>query len=146
MVRNADLKDLHAMHALFTQYRAFYQMEVAPTEEELFLKERLEKKDSVIYVFENELKQLKGFVQLYPLFSSTQMKKYWLLNDLFVQPEERGKRISLALIDKAKELVRASDACGMFLETEKKNLIGNQLYPRVGFKLQDKVNFYTWTP
>ena len=68
---------------------------------------------------ENAEHQLVGFVQLYPLFSSTRMEKLWLLNDLFVDPDYRGKGISKGLINKAKELVEESDACGMFLETEK---------------------------
>ena len=50
---------------------------------ENFLKERLENQDSEIFVAE-ENGILTGFTQLYPLFSSTRMKRYWLLNDLFV--------------------------------------------------------------
>ena len=70
------------------------------------------------------------------------MKKYWLLNDLFVHPEFRGKGISIGLIDKAKALVKASNACGMYLETEKSNIIGNHLYPKTGFELNTECNFY----
>ena len=32
----------------------------------------------------------------------------------------------------------------MFFETGKENMIGNQLYPSVGFKKYDEVNFYEW--
>ena len=89
---------------------------------------------------------LTGFVQLYPLFSSTRVSKYWLLNDLFVDSEYRGKGYSKLLIDKAKELVKDSNACGMMLETEKSNKIGNNLYPETGFKKNDLSNFYEWVP
>ena len=51
-----------------------------------------------------------------------------------------------ALIDKAKELVKDSNACGMMLETEKSNKIGNNLYPETGFKKNDLSNFYEWVP
>ena len=58
---------------------------------ENFLKERLENQDSEIFVAE-ENGILTGFTQLYPLFfSSTRMKRYWLLNDLFVNENHRGK-------------------------------------------------------
>jgi ribosomal protein S18 acetylase RimI-like enzyme len=48
------------------------------------------------------------------------------------------------LIDKAKELVEKSGACGMYLETEKSNLVGNNLYPKAGFELNNDSNFYEW--
>lgn len=72
------------------------------------------------------------------------MKKFWLLNDLFVAEDQRVKGISISLIEKAKELVKETNACGMFLETEKSNAIGNQLYPRAGFKLNETSNYYEW--
>lgn len=66
-----------------------------------------------------------------------------VLNDLFVNYDYRKKGISLGLIDQAKELVEKSGACGMYLETEKSNLVGNNLYPKAGFELNDS-NFYQW--
>lgn len=86
-----------------------------------------------------------GFVQLFPLFSSTRLARYWLLNDLFVHPDQRGKGVSKALIERAKVLSRETNACGMYLETGKDNNIGNKLYPATDFKLMDSVNFYEWT-
>ncbi|PZP43428.1 MAG: GNAT family N-acetyltransferase, partial [Pseudopedobacter saltans] len=110
-----------------------------------FLKERIENADSVIFVAEDESKNLVGFTQLYPLFSSTRMKKLWLLNDLFVHSDFRGKGISVALIEKTKELCQKTDACAVMLETAKSNKIGNNLYPRTGFLLNTESNFYEWT-
>lgn len=72
------------------------------------------------------------------------MKKFWLLNNLFVHPDFRSKGISIELIQKAKNLVVKSKACGMYLETDKTNLIGNKLYPKTGFKLNTIANFYEW--
>ena len=82
---------------------------------------------------------------MYPLFSSTRMKKFWLLNDLFVNSNHRGKGVSIGLIEKAKQLVKETNACGMSLETEKSNLIGNNLYPKTGFELNESCNFYEWS-
>jgi len=33
----------------------------------------------------------------------------------------------------------------MYLETDKTNLVGNNLYPKTGFKLNSTTNFYEWT-
>lgn len=137
-------RELDDLVELFDQYRVFYGKNSDIKNAKLFLEERISNKDSEIFVAENPEGKILGFVQLYPLFSSTRMKKLWLLNDLFVNSDYRGKGISVGLINKAKELVRASDACGMFLETEKSNLIGNSLYPKTGFGLNEASNFYEW--
>ena len=110
-----------------------------------FIESRINLKDSRIFVC--ELKDdLVGFVQLYPIFSSTRVSKYWILNDLFVNKENRGRGFSKFLIKRAQKLVVMSNACGMLLETEKTNIIGNKLYPSTGFQEYNESNFYEWTP
>jgi ribosomal protein S18 acetylase RimI-like enzyme len=141
-IRKADIRDLDQLAKLFNAYRVFYGKESALTQATAFLRERIITRDSEIFV--SGADNVNGFVQLYPLFSSVRMKKLWLLNDLFVDPNHRGKGISLALIDEAKELCKRTNACGMYLETAKSNDIGNQLYPRAGFTLNDAHNFYDW--
>jgi len=143
--RKATSKDLGSLSELFDAYRMFYHKSTDLEGAKTFLKDRISNKDSEIFVAETIENKLVGFVQLYPLFSSTRMKKYWLLNDLFVHPESRGKGFSIGLIQKAKTLVVETNACGMYLETDKTNLIGNNLYPKTGFKLNSTANFYEWT-
>ena len=142
-IRKATQDDLIQLSQLFDEYRMFYHKTSDISGAEQFISERLENRDSEIFVVEEDGK-LGGFVQLYPLFSSTRMKRYWLLNDLYVNSEYRGKGFSKDLIEEAKELCRKSNSCGMYLETGKENRIGNQLYPSVGFKKYDTVNFYEW--
>ena len=144
-VREAKLSDLKNLSVLFNSYRMFYGKESDLKVAEEFLRFRIENKDSKIFIceFNNEL---SGFVQLYPIFSSTRVSKYWLLNDLFVDINKRGKGYSKLLIERSKELVIESKACGMMLETEKSNDIGNLLYPSTGFKKNELCNFYEWVP
>lgn len=142
--RKASIQDLTQLAELFDQYRVFYHKESDIPSAENFLKERIENKDSEIFVAE-ESGNLVGFVQLFPIFSSTRMKRYWLLNDLYVNENHRGKGFSKELIEEAKQLAKSTDACGVLLETGKSNDIGNQLYPACGFELYDSVNFYEWT-
>ena len=82
---------------------------------------------------------------MFPLFSSTRLDRYWLLNDLYVHPNYLGEGISKALIEQAKQLCRDTNACGMYLETSKDNKIGNKLYSATNFDLMNSVNFYEWT-
>lgn len=144
MTRKATITDVYELAELFDQYRIFYHKKSDIQEAEKFLKERIGNKDSEIFVAENDGK-LVGFVQLYPLFSSTRMKRYWLLNDLYVNENYRGNGYSKALIEEAKKMAKSSDACGILLETGKSNDIGNKLYPACGFEIYNEVNFYEWT-
>ena len=143
-IRRANIEDIPQLAALFDAYRVFYEKASDIEQAEIFLSERIHKNESVIFVAENEAHMLTGFVQLYPLFSSTRMKRFWLLNDLFVASEQRGKGISVALIDAAKELCQTTESCGMMLETAKSNVIGNNLYPKTGFVLDTAHHYYTW--
>jgi len=142
-IRRATVADLTGLSGLFDLYRIYYKKESDLQAGQLFLKERLEKKESIIFVASDGNK-LIGFTQLYPLFSSTRMKRFWLLNDLYVIQEFRGKGASKQLLDAAKDLARETGAAGLLLETEKTNTIGNRLYPTAGFELYDENNFYWW--
>ncbi|MCU7614998.1 GNAT family N-acetyltransferase [Chryseobacterium sp. GMJ5] len=142
--RKAAIQDLAQLAELFDQYRIFYHKDSDIPAAKRFLTERIEHKDSEIFVA-GEDGNVVGFVQLYPLFSSTRMKRYWLLNDLYVNENYRGKGYSKELIEQAKELAKSTNAGGILLETGKSNDIGNQLYPSCGFELYDSVNFYEWT-
>ena len=139
-MRVATIEDLEMLSTLFDAYRQFYLKPSDISAAKKFLSERMEIKESVIYVAE-ENGRLTGFVQLYPIFSSTRMKRLWLLNDLFVAQEFRRKGVAKQLFEKCFQLMRETDACGVMLETEKSNVIGNKLYQQLGFELIEN-NFY----
>jgi GNAT superfamily N-acetyltransferase len=143
-IQQATLHHLEPLALLFDQYRVFYKKESDVVAAKTFLHERIEKNESIIFISFDEANAMTGFTQLYPLFSSTRMKRLWLLNDLFVDERFRGKGISIALIEKAKEHCTATGGCGLMLETAKSNDIGNNLYPRAGFTLDSDHNYYNW--
>ncbi len=143
-IRKATLEDLDVLSVLFDGYRVFYKQATNLDAAKNFLKVRIEKNESVIFVSVTDTQQLTGFVQLYPIFSSTRMKRLWLLNDLFVDPNFRGQGISKILIENSQRLCLETDACGLLLETAKSNDIGNKLYPSTGFELDNDHNYYCW--
>ncbi|MFY0683915.1 MAG: GNAT family N-acetyltransferase [Balneola sp.] len=144
IIKKATLADLEELNELFDGYRVFYEKESDLERGKAFLKERIENNESVIYISRDEEGEASGFIQLYPVFSSTRLKRFWLLNDLYVDLNFRGQGFSKALIERAKELCRETGACGMMLETAKDNNVGNQLYPATGWTLDEDHNFYTW--
>lgn len=129
---------------MFDAYRVFYKKASDLEGAANFLAKRIENGESVIFVSANDEGRIYGFVQLYPLFSSTRMQKLWLLNDLFVHPDERRQGIAKDLVEACKALCRDSNACGMMLETARSNEIGNKLYPVMGFSIDNEHNYYSW--
>lgn len=144
-IRKASLQDIIALATLFDAYRVFYEKNSDYDGAVRFLTDRIERNESEIFIAETDTQEIVGFVQLYPLFSSTRMQRLWLLNDLFVLPEFRSKGISIALIEKSKTLCIETNACGLQLETAKTNIIGNNLYPKTGFELDTEHHFYFWS-
>ena len=142
-IKPANLSHVKALAVLFDAYRVFYRKKTDINGAEAFLSARIQQNESVIFLAYHE-NTMVGFTQLYPLFSSTNMQRLWLLNDLFVHPDFRGKKIGKALIKKAQEHCIETNAVGVSLETEKTNVPGNQLYPKMKFSLDNEHNYYFW--
>ena len=73
--RKATEKDLDQVSELFNAYRVFYRKDSNLENVKIFLRERIKNNDSELFVAEEE-KEVLGFVQLYPLFSSKRMNNY----------------------------------------------------------------------
>jgi len=140
---NARIDDLDSLAEMFDLYRQFYRQPANITGAKSFLRDRMNGNESIIFI-SKEKEIYTGFVQCYPIFSSVSIKRMWLLNDLFVREEFRGKGISKLLIDRCKQLAKETGAKGLMLETDKTNHIGNKLYPKEGFVLNTSSNFYSW--
>lgn len=74
----ATMEDLEGVSNLFNLYRMFYQQESDLESAKNYIKERIENKESVIFVVKDKEKYV-GFTQLYPTFSSISMKRAWIL-------------------------------------------------------------------
>ncbi|RWU07462.1 GNAT family N-acetyltransferase [Pedobacter chitinilyticus] len=142
-IKKASLEELDQAAELFNLYRIFYRQPSDLEKGKAFLKERLLNGESDIFLAIVDGKAV-GFVQLYKLFHYTKLEKQWLLSDLFVHPDYRGHGLSVALIDRSKQWCKETGACGLMLETEKTNDIGNKLYPRCGFEYDALHNYYHW--
>ena len=141
-VSRAVASDLDVLTSLFCGYLTFYQRPAEPAAVRQFLAQRLERRDSVLYLARDERGAAQGFVQLYPFFASLQLAPAWLLSDLFVAPEARRQGVAEALMDSARVHAVASGACGLQLETAKDNFAGQALYEKLGY-VRDEV-FYTY--
>ena len=113
-IKKVGLKDLEKTAELFNLYRVFYRQADDYATCKQFIKERLDNEQSHIFVvYDGD--QAVGFVQLYQLYHYIKLAKQWLLSDLFVHPDYRGKGLSVALIDRAKQWCDETEACGLML-------------------------------
>jgi ribosomal protein S18 acetylase RimI-like enzyme len=135
----ADLEDLAR---LFDQYRQFYQQPPQLAISREFLRERLTRDDSVVFVAEIE-GVLAGFTQLYPLFSSTRCCRVWLLNDLYVDPDARGKGVARGLMEMARAHAIDTGAGGIELSTAHSNHPAQRLYESLGYRMDQTFRVYS---
>lgn len=138
LVRQAGPGDVEQLAPLFDAYRQFYQQPSDLALARDFLAERLSRAESVVFVAERDGRAV-GFVQLYPLFSSTaaRPRRLWLLNDLFVSPDVRGGGVGRALMERARRLAEETGAVGLELVTAVTNRGAQRLYESLGYRLDD---------
>lgn len=139
----ASLENLDELSRLFQNYRIFYKKEPDAEGEKAFLKERITNKESVIYLAKSDDKFI-GFVQLFPMFSSTRITRLWLLNDLYVDKEFRKSGAASLLIERSKQLARETNYAGLMLQTAKDNTTAQSVYDRNEFVQDDNFYSYYW--
>jgi ribosomal protein S18 acetylase RimI-like enzyme len=142
MVRQATLADLSRLVPLFDGYRHFYGQPSDPAKAEAFLRERLTNRDSVIFLACDAHGTAVGFIQLYPIFSSVQCRRSWLLNDLFVAPEARRRGVARELMDRARDHGVTSGAAWLMLATQHTNLEAQRLYESLGWRRDEEFLHY----
>jgi len=131
-VRRAALADLDILIPLFDAYRQFYRRASDPMLARTFLRERLERDESVIFLAtQNDAPA--GFTQLYPSFSSAAAARIYVLNDLYVAPAARRCGVGAALLRHAAEFGRTQGAVRLALATEISNLTAQSLYGANGW-------------
>ncbi|MDC7997821.1 GNAT family N-acetyltransferase [Gilvibacter sediminis] len=140
-IQRATREHLEALTPLFNAYRVFYKQKSDTTAAQTFLNERFEKQDSVIFLAKDEAGNAVGFTQLYPSFSSVAMKRVYILNDLFVTPEARGKQAGTALLEQAKSFAKEHSARGLVLETDADNP-AQKLYEKNGWTHDPALHYY----
>ena len=138
-VRHATSADVELLVPLFEGYRAFYRCTPNPKAARVFLEQRLQRGESTVFIAIDETKPTgAGFVQLYPVFSSLQMKPAWILNDLFVDPAYRGQHVSRLLMEAAHMFAVDTRAAYLTLETARDNTTAQRLYESLGYKAEQQ--------
>ena len=128
----AGVEHVAQVAPLFDAYRQFYRQPSDLAGAAAFLRERIERKESVVFLAVLD-GAAAGFTQLYPCFSSTSMKRLWILNDLYVVPEARRHGLAKALMERARQLALETSAESLALETAVDNHNAQRLYEQLGW-------------
>ena len=144
-IERATVENADEAGRLFDLYRQFYEqppdLEAATT----FLRERLKRDESAVFLARDEQGKAVGFAQLYPLFCSVALKPQWLLYDLYVLPEARRAGVARALIERCRELGVETGSHALFLETAHTNKSAQALYESAGWKREPQfVKYNLW--
>ena len=131
-VRQGTIADLDNLVPLFDGYRIFYGQQPDKVLARSFLLDRFRHLQSIIFIAFSECEAV-GFAQLYPSFSSGKAARTFILNDLFVAPEARGKGAGRALLAAAADYGKAAGAVRLTLSTAHDNLAAQALYEDVGW-------------
>ncbi|XOK59554.1 GNAT family N-acetyltransferase [Paenibacillus elgii] len=142
-VRQAGHGDIEALAPLFDAYRQFYRQPSDVERAERFLRDNLERQQSVIFfAYTEDPGRPLGFTQLYPTLSSIAMMRVWTLNDLFVHPDAREQGVARALMKAAEAHARATRAKGLQLSTAVDNVTAQRLYAAMGYVRDDAFLHY----
>lgn len=146
LVVRADRSHLDALVGLFDAYRQFYRKPSDLDGARRFLSARFENGDSIVLVASLPgADGLVGFTQLYPFLSSVQMRRVWVLNDLFVVETARGRGVARALMEAARVVAVATGAASLELATERDNAPAQALYDDLGYERDDTFWHYALT-
>lgn len=140
-IRPATIHDLDVIVPLFDAYRGFYGRPSDLERARVFLAERFQHHESIIFLALDESGPI-GFTQLYPVFSSVSCTRKYLLNDLFVIPSARRGGAARALLVTAAGFARAQGAASLSLSTGVNNVVAQRLYESLGWTRDE--SFYEY--
>ncbi|SCZ09742.1 Ribosomal protein S18 acetylase RimI [Paenibacillus polysaccharolyticus] len=149
-IRQATLNDISEVSRLFNEYRIFYGQHSDLEAATFFIKERMSKQESMIFVAEcNEGREegsvadtVMGLVQIYPSYSSVSMGPIWILNDLFVDSTYRQQGIARKLMQAVMKQAKKQQILRIVLSTAISNRQAQALYESEGYTQDQSFMYY----
>ncbi len=130
----AEVRHVDKVLPLFEAYRRFYRAPPRKEESRAFLEYRLRNGESVVLLAEDGEGMARGFVQMFPGFSSVRLCRHWILNDLFVEPGARKRGVARLLLQTAVATAKDLGVESLELATEKSNVPARALYESLGWR------------
>lgn len=145
IIKKATLEEVDKLAPLFDAYRVFYKQKSDIGLAREFIRDRLTKSDSTIFVaVDSDKDSIVGFAQLYPSFTSVGAGKIYILNDLYVLPEQRRAKVAQMLMQEAETFASENGAVKIILETQTSNAAAQALYALRDYK-KEEMDFFTYS-
>lgn len=141
--RLSTQRDLAAVAALFDAYRQFYGKAPDLPLATHFIRERMQRRESVVLVAERQGHGIVGFSQIYPTFCSVAAARIGVLYDLFVEPGSRKLGAGRALMRAAESHAAGSGLARLELSTARTNLAAQSLYESLGWVRDEAFQVYS---
>ena len=125
--------DLGALVPLFDAYRVFYKQPSDPALARDYLAKRLGAGEYVGFLARDAAGKAIGFALMSQTFSSVGLKRIWLLNDIFVDPQVRKSGAGAALMKAVEDFARTTGAGRLDLFTARTNATAQSVYKRAGW-------------
>ena len=138
----AESNHIEQVGELFDLYRQFYKYESNLIESTNYVKDRINNKESIIFIAINDNNEAIGFVQLYETFGSLDLGKIIILYDLYVKKDHRKNKVGRQLMLRSHEYAKKINAKRIQLSTAIDNFIWQSLYESLGY-VKD-ADFYTY--
>ncbi|MGI9261693.1 MAG: GNAT family N-acetyltransferase [Woeseiaceae bacterium] len=139
----ANREHIAEVSRLFDFYRQFYECDPDLELATRFITARIEREESDIFVAVDGAIAC-GFVQLYPSFCSVDAVKIYILYDIYVDADRRGTGLGERLMNQATVWAKANGAARLDLLTAHDNVIGQNLYEKLGYKKVHE-DFYAYS-
>jgi GNAT superfamily N-acetyltransferase len=114
-IARASAADAEGLAPLFAAYRTFFTGGADGAESLAFLRERLERDESVVFGARDG-DAWCGFIQLYPLWSSWYAGRIWFLSDLYVVDAARKQGVGRKLVERVKAFAAETEARSVMVE------------------------------
>ncbi|MGN8646517.1 N-acetyltransferase family protein [Gracilibacillus sp. HCP3S3_G5_1] len=136
LIREVTKEDVSELLGLMNQYIVDFYQQPQPKEDDLkqLIHQLLRQpSNGVQFVAEIDGK-LVGFATLYFTFSTLQVKRAAILNDLYVSSDARENKVGEQLFSHCLSYIREHNFAYMTWETSRDNLVAQSLYNKMGAK------------
>ena len=142
-VIKATSKHIKDVGCLFNLYRQFYKYKSNLKASTNYIKQRILKKESTIFICYSNKLEGAGFVQLYETFDSLNINKKLILYDLYVDKKYRKIGIGRNLMLKAKDYAVKKRINIVELSTGINNKKAQSLYESLDYERdREYYNYY----
>lgn len=134
IIRNAQQKDSEQLSQLMIEYISDFYKRPRPEQEKVkeLIESLLLSGEKGLQFVAEESGELLGFATLYFTYSTLQLNKAAILNDLYVKASARGKGLGESLFTACYDYVKENGYAYMTWETAKDNTTAQKLYKKMG--------------